>query len=262
MYDALIIASGGSRGVAALGAIDALFATKFIDKAGITTYSGCSVGSVIAAGLALGRTPRSLLRAVQHYAIEPDLSPSNFGFDGGQGLHRWICQVLRIPAGGLTFAEAYRQTGKTLVVCVTNLDARRAEHWSYETHPTVQVADAVRISCSVPGVFAAVRHEGALYVDGAVADAFPVPRGSQTPFGIRLRPQDTADTAPQPVETLPDFLSALLECHKPVIDHGVPALCLRLTRLNAMNFALSATQMRYWFRVGGRQAAAFVKKNK
>jgi NTE family protein len=57
----------------------------------------------------------------------------------------------------------------------TNLSTRFAEVFSYEHTPRMQIAEAVRISMSIPLFFAARRSlRGDIYVDGGVLNNYPV----------------------------------------------------------------------------------------
>lgn len=209
---------------------------------------------MLAAGLAMRTTPRTMLRRAQTYSLDADLAPSNFGLDGGRGLKTWIRRFLGL-AKKTTLLDIHRVHGTTLRIVGTNVDARCAVYFSHETHPDMDVLTALRISCSVPGVFAAVRYKGALYVDGAVADPFPIP--SHTSYlGVRC-----ASQLPTPVTSVQDFVMALVASSRmpPVASHTV--LVLDAHGVNPLDFGMPPDALHTWYRDGARQAAAFVKKN-
>ena len=236
-----------------LGAAWHLQRQGMFDRA--TTFGGTSVGAVVAAGLVLGRTCRGMLEIAIRYPMRPDVAFENFGMDSGRGLEAFIRRVLGVR-GGLTLKDAHERTGKTLRVCVCNLSKRAPEYWTHETHPDVSLVHALRISCSIPLVFAAVDHEGDLYVDGAVADSVPV-----------ARPDDALtvgflDHHDEPIRTAEDFVRALRVC-----AHKIPSsrYALRLDSvgvIDGMNLTPDARTMRSAFAAGSRQASKWTKKIK
>lgn len=54
---------------------------------------------------------------------------------------------------GITFLHHYKQTGIELVLTGTNISRRQVAYFSYKTTPNLCIADAVRISMSIPGFF-------------------------------------------------------------------------------------------------------------
>ena len=70
--------------------------------------------------------------------------------------------------------ELYQSTQKTLVVSVTNLTERHVEYYSYISTPKLSCLNAVRASCSIPGLFKPVRRGGSIYIDGSILDNLPI----------------------------------------------------------------------------------------
>lgn len=237
----MVLASGGARGVCALGAASALKDAGFFDA--VQTYSGTSVGALIAAGLALGRHPKAMLAAALRHPMQPDLVPGTYGMDRGRGLARFVNKVLGLRRK-VTFAEV-----PNLRVCVYNASRKRPEYWDRTTHPDVSIAFAVRVSCTVPFVFGAVRFRGDLYVDGAVADPVPV-RAPQRTLAVRF--------APRPVDdTLESFTAALR-----YVEIKSAKWSIELTTdLQPLAFDAPPHALRRAFEDGKAQASQFVKKN-
>ena len=238
------IGSGGARGIVALGALAPLQRAGYFS--GVAEYRGSSVGAVLAAGLALGVPPHRMLRACTKNALQTDGGPgaaAGFGIDGGRGLARWITRVLRLRRP-LCLREV-----PALTVCVTNLDARRAEYWSARTHPDADLVSVLRTSCSVPLVFASVVHGGVRYVDGGVADPLPA-----ADFRIAFaRP-------PAAPDTVGAFVAALSECPAPP-PAARDVLVLDPGDITPLDFGLDAAALAAAYASGAAQARAFVKKN-
>jgi hypothetical protein len=247
----VVISSGGSRGIVALGAAWQLQRAGYFDQA--TTFSGSSIGAVIAAGLALGVDCRRMMALAARHPLEPDIAPGNFGLDSGKGLSRFIRRLLGLRAP-LTLGQLRAATGKTLRVCVCNLTDRRAEYWDAASRPDMDVLKALRISCSVPLIFSAVTLEGRVYVDGAVACPLPTacPRRA---LGIEFA------SVARPVVTAHDYLDAMQAVRPSARQAPRYSVSLDPGALDPFNFGLDAAAMRQAFASGRRQASAWIKKN-
>lgn len=198
-YDALVLSGGGVRGTYILGAVHEFQRAGLLR--GVRTVAGTSVGAVIAALLALD-PQRDLWKVLRDHVLDhtyvPDmdisnLGPPRFGLDGGSGLKEWLVEVLGGPAAAnLTLGQVQRAHGIDVVVCATNLNARKPVYFSALTHPDVRLLHVLHASCAIPLYFSAVRmpHDGCLYVDGAVADNWPIgsvlERGCRRVLAIRV----------------------------------------------------------------------------
>ncbi len=165
---ALALGGGTARGLVHVGALKAL------EAAGVrpVMVGGTSFGAVIAALYALTGSALELERIVR----EQDMAEVwRQGIDFG--LHRGaIINGLRLRDWldrkffqGATFADAQ----VPLVVATTDLGTGAAVHID-----SGSVADAVRASCALPGLFAPVRWNGRLLIDGGFVE--PVPFGTLT----------------------------------------------------------------------------------
>jgi predicted acylesterase/phospholipase RssA len=258
-FDSVAISGGGMRGVAMLGAL-----TEF-EKAGwlkeVTQYAGTSVGAVLAAALATRKDLDTVFdRHVQQFSYKSSVDltglDKHFGLDSGEGLKTWIDAVLGEP---VTFAEVRARHGTNLKVCATNLNARKAEIFSPETHPDMDVAEALRLSCSVPVYFAAKKYNGALYVDGALTNNFPVDLVDGKALGIRVQ---SHPKPPGTAWTLDGYVGAIVES---VTNREIPpcvdAVVLELELGNdvqPLNFKMGVARTRQLFDTGKTQAKRFI----
>jgi predicted acylesterase/phospholipase RssA len=219
VFEAVALSGGGMRGIASIGALVELRRAGWLD--GARTFAGTSVGAVLAALLAINADLEATF--VEHvlnfeYTSSYDLAglDKTFGLDTGEGLAAWIDRVLR--GQRLTFQDIRNVYGATLLVCASNLNTRDAVVFGPDTHPDMDVATALRMSCSIPLYFAAVTYEGELYVDGAITDNMPIGpagAGGKRVLGVRLKTRPRPAGAPW---TLDGFLGAIVECavHGPV----------------------------------------------
>lgn len=110
-----------------------------------------------------------------------DRLKEEFGWYKGDFFRNWIGKIIRQKTGNSesTFAdlEAMKESKKFKAIFFmgTNLSTRFSEIFSAEHTPRTCIADAARISMSIPLFFAAKRsHRGDVYVDGGVLDNYPI----------------------------------------------------------------------------------------
>jgi NTE family protein len=133
-------------------------------------------GAIQAAPLAVGYSPEAIIDIVNRTPVQR-LNDGRFIFFGGGSrllrqfgwyrgdqLTTYLCELVgrQTQRPHLTLAElhelALAQPGhyRDLYTTGTNLTLQCTQVFGYETHPTMRVADAVRISMSIPLYFRAV----------------------------------------------------------------------------------------------------------
>ncbi|WP_375416814.1 patatin-like phospholipase family protein [uncultured Hymenobacter sp.] len=178
-YRNLVLEGGGIRGIAYGGALQELERQGVLPK--IERVGGTSAGAIQAALLAVGYSPDEIIAVVNATPVQR-LNDGRFIFFGGS--HRLVKQYGWFRGDQLTtyLSELVgRQTQRPdltlgelhalaqqrpapgaagrfrdLYVTGTNLTTQRMQVFSYETSPDLRVADAVRISMSIPLYFRAV----------------------------------------------------------------------------------------------------------
>ena len=258
-----MVSGGGVKGLASLGAVHALAGLGYLRH--VRLFAGTSVGSLVCAALAIGKTPKEILAAFASYAYEPDYNfaglYTSFGLDSGKNLLAWIRSVL---GRDYTFSEILRKHDKRLVVCASNVSKGRAVYFSPESHPDMDVATAIRMSCSVPLYFAAVRHDGDVFADGCMVDNFPLDwvlgeGRARRALGVRLL-TDTPRIA-----SLDTYIAALVACTLRERDdpprRRATILDVDAGGVGTLALDLSPEDRKALFRAGVRQARLFVKKN-
>lgn len=193
----LVLAGGGVRGFAFLGAIMA-----FQDRFGvdsmlkITQFAGSSVGALTALALAL-RLPLSVISTI---VADLDISEifrkdaahlmTTFSLNDGSSLRKAIVTILT-GAGcreDITLAGVRDQFQTSLTVVVTDLCSAGVLYMGPDSHPNMPVVKAVQASMALPPLFAPVQHEDMLLVDGGLMDNFPIAAfDPKTTMGINLQ---------------------------------------------------------------------------
>ncbi len=187
----LVFEGGGVKGIAYVGAMEVL------EKRGILKdlirIGGTSAGAINAVLLGLNYTlaeTREILSQLNFRRFLDDswgiIRDTNrliteFGWYKGDYFREWIGDIIERKTGNseATFLEvnSLKADGKfrDLYFLGTNLSTGFGEVFSFEHTPRMCVADAVRISMSIPLFFAAKRSmRGDVYVDGGIVDNYPV----------------------------------------------------------------------------------------
>lgn len=156
---ALALGAGSARGLAHIGVIQVLQESRVP----IHLVTGSSIGAVAGAFLAAGLDMRLIGRMAAEMDFRVLLDPQvpRLGFFSGKKVY----QFLRLLTQGKSFADLLLP----LAVVATDLEA--GERVIIDQG---EVAEALRASISVPGVFRPVIREGRCLVDGAVTERLPV----------------------------------------------------------------------------------------
>jgi NTE family protein len=157
----LALGAGGARGLAHIGVLEVL------EEHGVPVdmVAGCSMGAVVGCIYANGTSAKMLHQvAAQVCALEYrklfDITLPHMGLIRGQRTD----MIVRTLTGDRSF-EQMKLPFATVAACLEDGEVR--------VFSSGKVADAVRASLSVPGVFEPVKLDGKTYVDGGVLDRVP-----------------------------------------------------------------------------------------
>lgn len=185
--DAIVFSGGGPDGIAFIGCIRCLEENPTLLRR-VKTIVGSSAGAIVGLMLALGLSSvemEEFIRSRYDNGSFCDLDVEGLvdfvgrmGVDDGSNivnaLRELVMSKIRSFSGqDITFMELAKATGKSLVVCVTNLEEARGELMSVDSTPDMGVILAVRMSFGVPLVFTPVRWNNRTYVDGCMYEFCP-----------------------------------------------------------------------------------------
>jgi len=203
LYRNLVFKGGGVRGIAYLGALEVLDEFRVVEN--IQRVAGTSAGAIGATllsfrlsvaetkdlfnSLDFPRVPQAetepprwkFLRIPEEQSSRRFLR--DFGWYSSEYFYHWILDLIAGQCGGnprATFQDFKDLKFRDLYIVATNVSRQRAEVFSADTTPGVAVADAVRMSMSIPIFFESLRFDGKnfgdgdYYVDGGLYDNFPV----------------------------------------------------------------------------------------
>ncbi|MDP9728450.1 patatin-like phospholipase family protein [Alicyclobacillus tolerans] len=155
----LALGSGGAKGFAHVGVIKAL------EEAGITIdyISGSSMGALIAAFYATGMRTVFMeqLATTLRWRHWVDFTVPKMGMVNGEKVKQMVHM--------LTKGQNIEQAKIPLAIVATDLLSRQRVVFTHGN-----IAEAVRASIAIPGVFVPVFTENAVLVDGGVLDRVPI----------------------------------------------------------------------------------------
>lgn len=203
LYRNLVFKGGGVRGIAYMGALEVLDELGIVEN--IERVAGTSAGAIAAAlvsfrlsipetrdlfnTLEITKIPQRRIeeKELKFWESEDDECFSRFfdhyGWYSSLYFHQWIERVIADKCDGngrATFSDFQERGFRELYIVAANVSRHRAEVFSASDTPNVAVADAVRMSMSIPIFFEALRFDGQsfgdgdYYVDGGLFDNFPM----------------------------------------------------------------------------------------
>lgn len=155
----LALGSGGARGLAHIGVLKALER----EKIPISMIAGSSIGSLVGAFYASGQNIDAMVKISQKFKRKYfiDVTIPKLGFIMGNRIKEFI----RV----FTFHKNIEDLPIPLAIIATDLHT--GEKVILREGP---IAEAVRASISIPGIFIPENYQGRLLVDGGVSDRVPV----------------------------------------------------------------------------------------
>jgi len=179
----LVFSGGGSKGLCFIGCLNILEKYNIIPT--IKHIAATSAGSLIALCIILGYKSENLKKIILKLDINylVDISsdnilnfPINFGIDSGNKIEKIISILIRkkgfLPE--ITFKQLYNNTRIEFTIIGSCVSKVEPVYFHYKTHPNMSVLKAIRISCSVPLLFNAVKYEGEIYADGCLFNNYPM----------------------------------------------------------------------------------------
>lgn len=175
----LVIGSGGIKGLMTLGFLSILEDNNYLEQ--VEIFCGVSVGAIISFMYVIGMKTREitsellLMDVFQNGSIDIDSIWSKKGLISNEPIRRKLSQLVKDRFGIIpTLYELYLLTGKTLITTTLNATDEKCMMFDYHTQASVSCVDAVMFSMNIPFIFYQLVHQGKTYVDGALANAYPV----------------------------------------------------------------------------------------
>ena len=180
----LVFEGGGVKGVAYGGALNVLDKRGILS--GIERVGGTSAGAITATLLALDYSAEYIKELMLHLdftrfkdgSLFGDIERffTKYGWYKGEVFLEFIQNQIadKLHHKDATFHDLIEHGFRDLYVVGTDLSAQTDRVFSHETTPDLPIADAVRISMSIPLFFASRKLGGSVYVDGGVVRNYPL----------------------------------------------------------------------------------------
>jgi len=195
----LVLGAGSARGLAHIGVMQVLLENQIPFDFLVGSSMGALIAAVYACGGDIYMTGK--LAGALNTSLFWDVGIPRMGFVSGKRIEHF----LRLITKGKSFEDL------DMPLAVVTTDIETGEKIVIQEGP---VHTAVRASISIPGVFAPVRYQNRLLVDGAVAERLPVgvarDLGAEIVLGVdvtfaedrKTRIRNTLDVILQAVEIL------------------------------------------------------------
>jgi len=146
---------------------------------------GSSAGAIFATLLACGYKSYELenLFIKVNFELFRDIHfglGKNMGISKGEIFISWLDELISRKLSTPKKNVRFKDLDNKLVIITTNLNEFKSQEFSKYTTPDFEIAKAIRISSSMPGLMPLVEYEGASLVDGDLQKAVPMWKLSDT----------------------------------------------------------------------------------
>ena len=177
----IIFGGGAVRGFAYVGAIKALQELKIK----YDTLVGSSVGAVLAALFAVGYSYDEIKEIFMkvNFELFKDIHigfGTNFALSKGEIFTNWMRENIEKKFYGVNYKKgknkpvSFADIEKDLLIYTTDLIDFSCKEFSKQETPDFEIAEAVRISSSMPGLMTPVEINGKKLVDGDLLKSMPL----------------------------------------------------------------------------------------
>jgi NTE family protein len=169
---ALVLAGGGMKGLAHVGALRALSERGWVPDVVVGTSIGALLGAAWATDFSLPE-----LEAVTLSLTRPDVFRVARRAVATKRLRApaiYRSEPLETLLRGFLGETTFRELPRRLIVASVDINSGTVMYWGLPGLQDVPVADAVFASCALPGFFAPREIAGRFLVDGALIDNLPV----------------------------------------------------------------------------------------
>lgn len=181
----IILEGGGIRGLSYIGVAKALETRGLLKD--IEIFISSSAGSIFAGLLACGADTKFLEDNVKKtnfnyfcdglgwYIGEAYRFSWKMGMYNGDYFLNWYRDLLKNLTGNkdITLKEIYDKYGKQIILTATNLNERKTYYFNKDNYPDLSLAQAVRMSMSIPLFFVPVYYQNSYWIDGGYLDNYP-----------------------------------------------------------------------------------------
>lgn len=267
MIKNLVLSGGSIKGISYYGVLRAIYDNKNFYE-GIETFAGASAGSIFATFLYLNIDYEHLEQFIEYNfgdLLDYDLEHlfEDYGLDKGESYMKLLGKALG-EYKDITFRDAYKKTGKRLIISVTCLSNYNIEYFDYVSHPKLKIRDAIRASISIPFLFTPVKLDDKIYIDGAIIEPLPLPIfNKNNTLGVWIT---NPDNYMKSLNSLSEYVYNFLSCVKTRLNElhnfekRYKVIKITIGGSN-MNFGLDIEKKKEMIKVGYETMIGYLKKN-
>lgn len=202
----IVLGPGGSKGIQQLGFLAPLEDAGLLD--GVDTWCGVSVGALSSLMLVAGYDVRDTIQEASKLDLFRDIGElslnstiDNKGIISNQPVRERLTELIVNKFGSVpTLHNLYRITGKALVTVTLNATQEKVVMMDPFTHPHDSCIDATMLSMNIPFLFYQLVYRGDVYVDGALANPYPIDyfdNGQTNILGVFLKVKHDNEPSPR-----------------------------------------------------------------
>lgn len=185
-YTNLVFSGGSTKGLSYIGVLDYLDKHRYLSN--VTSYACSSFGAVFIALYCIGYTIEEIKTIAEDLdfsklsTTNKKLRSDNFhvgndcGANNGQYLIDTITSLIEKRTGSKNYSlqQLWKEKGINLVIHVTDLTTSNTKYFWYLNYPKMPLRILLRMSCSIPCVYAPVIFDGHYFVDGCLTESLPI----------------------------------------------------------------------------------------
>jgi predicted acylesterase/phospholipase RssA len=231
----LILGPGGQGFFAMLGCLK-----KVEDQLkDVEEISGSSAGSMLGFLLTSGKSVSEIFDLSTKLDVG-ELTKMNlksfinsFGFIEHEPVKK---KLIELWGGNPTFKEL----NKKLYVSAFCMNTKEVEYFSRDTHPNMNVVDAICMSISVPFMFAGYRYNDKIYIDGGTNETIPaLPFLNKNKGDVFCISISCNYKNPINIKTFLDYLKCIIEySHNIRNDYVLPGIFMDLSSYDLLNMKM------------------------
>jgi predicted acylesterase/phospholipase RssA len=140
----------------------------------------------------------------------------------------------------MTFLEFIKATGKNFIVCAARIPSLENVYFSADATPDVDIALAIRASCSLPFIFTPVEIGNHIYIDAGLVHNFPCDilqeNTLKDTLGINIKGSSKYECDLNKL-TMPIFLRIIFDSMMRRLNssHGAPPPCITVVEIAPPN---------------------------
>lgn len=277
-YNTIVLSGGATKGFGLVGSLQYLLDIQILPH--IHKFVGTSIGAILSYLVCIGYSPiEIMIISCQKKIFEKMTQIDILNVMNGNGavsfhIFQELLEKLTIEKikRYITLRDLYVKYGKELICCTYNMTLQKPEYISYKTHPDLNCITALRMSANLPFIFETFCYDDYKYVDGGIADNFPIGQVEPDDLVLGVRTQKILSKDPNRKEeenVLKQFLSMLTipigrvediqmslqqNKHVDIISIPIPSyLCFSLNLTNTEKFDLFSigyeTTKKYFMRL-------------